>query len=187
MDNDKKVSVETVGEIVSVLEFNSWVYLTLKVYGEIVKVEIPRIYCNSKRLKCKDVVKIVGNIADYEKSNGKHPSRTIYSKCVVERVLRKGEKNERLDAATNFSFMGHILFAEPNDEFYQLIFELANEEKDIVTIYVDKYHWKEFRKHYDFRRLIHITCKTSITSYYKHSYDIPVSDVRNYAVSIEYV
>lgn len=75
MDNDKKVSVETVGEIV--------------------KVEIPRIYCNSKRLKCKDVVKIVGNIADYEKSNGKHPSRTIYSKCVVERVLRKGEKNER--------------------------------------------------------------------------------------------
>ena len=127
MDNDIKVSVETVGEIVSVLEFNSWVYLTLKVYGEIVKVEIPRIYCNSKRLKCKDVVKIVGNIADYEKYNGKRPSRTIYSKCVVERVLRKGEKNERLDAATNFSFLGHILFAEPNDEFYQLIFEVAND------------------------------------------------------------
>ena len=48
MDNDKKVSVETVGEIISVLEFNSWVYMTLKVYGDIVKVEIPRIYCNSK-------------------------------------------------------------------------------------------------------------------------------------------
>lgn len=188
MNNYEKTKSETMGEIISVMQFNSWVYMTLKVYGEISKIEIPRLYCCPKNLKRGDVIKLTGNIEKYEKANNKNPSRTIYSRCTVERILTKGVKNNKIDFAANFSFLGYILFDQQIDcEFYQLTFELVTGERDIVTIYIDKYHWEEFKKSWDAKRLINICGKMSVTSYYKHSYDIPISDIRNYAVSLEYV
>ena len=57
----------------------------------------------------------------------------------------------------------------------------------IQYIYMLKEDFIKAMEKYDFRRLINIKGKTSIISYHKYSFDVPVSYVKNYALSMEYI
>ena len=180
---DKKVSTEIVGEIKSILCWNSWVHIVIQTVCNEVKVEIPRLYCNPTKLKHKDVVKVKGVVADFDNDL----KRTVFSKATVQKLFSKNAKNETLDFAGDFSLVGTILNAEQVDEeFYQIQFEVAN-SGEIYTLYMDKYHFEKAMEKYDFRRLIHCSGKMSVISYNKHFYDLPISHIKYYLTNIEYL
>ena len=158
---DKKVSTEIVGEIKSILCWNSWVHIVIQTLDNEVKIEIPRLYCNPTKLKHKDVVKVKGVIADFDDGL----KRMVFSKGAVQKLFGKNTKNEMLDFTGDFSLVGTILNAEQTDEeFYQIQFQIANSE-EIVTLYMEKYLFEKGMEKYDFRSLIHCGGKMSVISY----------------------
>ena len=180
---DKKVYTEEVGEIKSVLCWNSWVHIVIKRFGSELKIEIPRLYCNPIKLKHKDVIKIKGIVAEVDIE----PRRTVFSKATVQKLFSNKERNENLDFAGDFSLVGTILNAEQADEeFYRIQFEIANSE-EIFTLYMDKYHFEKAIEKYDFKRLMYISGKMSIISYHEHFFDNPISYIKYYLMNIEYL
>lgn len=180
---DKKVSTEIVGEIKSILCWNSWVHIVVKTLGNEVKVEIPRLYCNPTKLKHKDVIKIKGVVAKIDDDL----KRTVFSKGTVQKLFGHKTKNEVLDFAGDFSLVGTLLSAEQVDEeFYQIQFEVANSE-EIYTLYMEKCNFEKVMEKYDFRRLLHCSGKMSFISYHKHFFDLPISYIKYYLTNIEYL
>lgn len=186
---DKKVRMECTGTINSVLCWHNEVYISLETYQGIVKFKIPRAYCNPKKLYAGDLVKVRGTISEYNDTN----KDTLYSATVsigsVQKLLGKNKPvNNNLDGSYDFSFVGTILKAcEIDEEFYQIKFQEATEDNTVHTIYMLKEDFEKAMEKYDFRRLIHIAGKTSITSNHKYFFEIPVSNIKNYATHMDYV
>ena len=183
MDNKQKVSTEIIGEIKSILCWNSWVHIVIKTLSGEVKVEIPRLYCNPAKLRHKDVIKITGIVAKMEDDL----KTTIFAKGTVQKLFGKQSKNNINDFTGDFSLVGTLLSAEQVDgEYYQIQFEIANSE-EIFTLYMEKYQFEKVMENFDFRRLLHCSGKLSVISYNKHFFDIPISQIKYYLTNIEYL
>lgn len=177
------MSTEIVGEIKSILCWNSWVHIVIKTLYNEIKVEIPRLYCNATKLRHKDVIKVTGVVAKMEDDL----KTTILSKGTVQKLFSKQTKNETFDFEGDFSLVGTLLNAEQVDEeFYQIQFEVANSE-EIFTLYMEKYQFEKVMEKYDFRRLLHCSGKMSVISYNKHFFDLPISYIKYYLTNIEYL
>lgn len=186
---EQKAIVEIDGIIQSVLQWNNWIELSLDVNGQTVKLKIPRSYCNPRKLYLNDYVRISGDVAKYNEDDKDILYSIVFAKAVVHKLLGKKKlQNDKLDYLDNFSFVGTIESAtEIDDEFYQIKFKEANDYADVHTIYMLKEDFIKAMEKYDFRRLINIKGKTSIISYHKYFYDVPVSYIKNYALNMEYI
>ena len=186
---DRKVRIECTGTINSVLLWNKEVYISIETYQGIAKFKIHRIHWNPKKLYVGDVVKVMGTISEYNNTE----EDVIYSATItvgsVHKMLGKNKPvNNKLDGSYDFSFVGTILTAsEIDSEFYQIKFQEATEDNDVHTVYVLKEEFEKAIENYDFGRLIHLSGKTSITSNHKFFFEIPVSNIKNYATSIKYI
>lgn len=185
---EQKVTIEIDGIIKSILQWNNSVEITLDVDDTTYKIKLPRVCCNPRKLYLNDYVRVTGDIIEYN-DDEKSQYNIIFSKAVVHKLLgKKKPQNDKLDYLDNFSFVGTIESAtEIDDEFYQIKFKEANDDSDVHTIYVLKEDFIKSMEKYDFRRLIHIKGKTTIISFHKYSFDIPVTYTKNYAISMTYI
>lgn len=187
---DKKVTTEVQGIVKSILCWNSAVFITLETGNGLVKLKMPTAYFNNyKKIYVDDVIKIRGVVSNFKNNDGDFSYSATIRRGTVQRLIGKNKsKNQKLDYANDFCYVGAIKTAKQVDEeFYQIIFKEAGEDGDIHTIYMLKEDFDKAIENYDFRRLIKISGKTSITSCHRRFYDIPVTYFKNFAIKMDYI
>lgn len=186
MGYDDKVSFEVLGVVLGLRKDNGNVIIRLKTSGNITVVYIPRKFCNSKKIHLNDLIKINGSVCEMSENKFKNTYTVIFATAQVQKILGNGTVNNKFDFVGEFSFIGTLDEAEyyKDDEFYKIFFRHV-EAGEIHTVYMDKESFENALENVDFRRLLHIVGKTTVVTYHKHFYEIPISKVKNFATKIE--
>lgn len=188
MRNDKFARYEISGQIISVTQRNKKVELILNVLNNKVQVIIPRACCNPNRLYRDDVVRITGTVADYNEDNKRYKYTVIFARGAVRRYLGGNETNDKIDFVADISLVGALQAYSADDcddEFYEIIFRTVNPD-EVQTLYMLKSDFDDFMNdEFDYRRLVHVQCRSSVIQWHDFVLDIPVSKIKNYVVNIK--
>ena len=186
---ERKVHIEVTGKIHSILQWNNEVHITIKISNGLVKIKIPRAYCNPKKLYVDDVVKVMGKINDYRTDDKEYLYSATISVGSVSKKLGKNKPiNHNLDFCDTFSFIGNIVsIYECDSEFCKIKFQEANDNTNIHSIYILKEELQKTMNVFDFRRLIHISGKVSFVVNHTLFMNESVSKIEYYASQMQFI